>query len=128
MREKTVENYLRQKIEKNGGVCLKFVCPGSRGVPDRICLFPNGVIAFVEVKAPDKEVKKGGLQEFWQKRFQEFGFKAVVVHDKREAEVLANRLAFKSRMQGQMIERLRKRIRGEEDSKKPTAEEAQHDG
>ena len=50
MREKTVENYLRQKIEKNGGICLKFVCPGSRGVPDRICLFPNGVVAFVEVK------------------------------------------------------------------------------
>ena len=128
MREKTVENHLRQKIEKNGGVCLKFVCPGSRGVPDRICLFPNGVIAFVEVKAPDKEVKKGGLQEFWQKRFKELGFEAVVVHDKREAEVLAHRLAFKSRMQGQMIERLRKRIRGEEDSKKLTCEEAQHDG
>ena len=128
MREKSVENHLRQKIEKNGGVCLKFVCPGSRGVPDRICMFPNHVIAFVEVKAPDKEVKKGGLQEFWQKRFKELGFEAVVVHDKREAEVLANRLAFKSRMQGQMIERIRKRIRGEEDSKKPTGEEAQHDG
>lgn len=128
MREKTVENYLRQKIEKKGGVCLKFVCPGSRGVPDRICLFPNRVIAFVEVKAPDKEVKKGGLQEFWQKRFKELGFEAVVVHDKREAELLANRLAFKSRMQGQMIERLRKRIHGEEDSKKQTGEEAQHDG
>ena len=128
MREKTVENYLRQKIEKNGGVCLKFVCPGSRGVPDRICLFPNGVVAFVEVKAPGKEVKKGGMQEFWQKRFQEFGFKAVVVNDKREAEVLANRLAFKSQTYGRMAENLRKKIRGEEIPKKATAEEAQHDG
>ena len=128
MREKTVENHLRQKIEKNGGVCLKFVCPGSRGVPDRICMFPNHVIAFVEVKAPDKEVKKGGLQEFWQKRFKELGFEAVVVHDKREAEVLANRLAFKSKTYGRRAENLRRKIRGEEIPKKAQAEEAQHDG
>ena len=128
MREKTVENYLRQKIEKNGGICLKFVCPGSRGVPDRICLFPNGVVAFVEVKAPGKEVKKGGMQEFWQKRFQEFGFKAVVVNDKKEADFLAHQLASKSKTYGRMAENLRKKIRGEEIPKKATAEEVQRDG
>ena len=45
--EKSIENTLRQAVEDEGGVCLKWTCPGHRGVPDRMILFPGGVIAFV---------------------------------------------------------------------------------
>ena len=82
MREKTVENYLRQKIEKNGGICLKFVCPGSRGVPDRICLFPNGVVAFVEVKAPGKKPRP--LQIARHKLLTRLGFKVYVLDNEEQ--------------------------------------------
>mgnify|MGYP002750418290 CR=1 FL=1 len=50
MRENVIERALREDIKKKGGWCLKFVSPGTAGVPDRICLLPGGVIAFVEVK------------------------------------------------------------------------------
>ncbi len=72
--EKSIENVLRKAVEAEGGVCLKWVCPGHRGVPDRMILFPGGVIAFVELKRPGAKVKAGGLQEWWHDRLWEFGF------------------------------------------------------
>ena len=49
--EKATENYLRVKVQRASGMCFKFVSPGMRGVPDRICLFPGGILIFVEVKS-----------------------------------------------------------------------------
>ena len=72
--EKSIETVLRQAVEAEGGVCLKWVCPGHRGVPDRMILFPGGIIAFVELKRPGAKVKAGGLQEWWRDRLWEFGF------------------------------------------------------
>ena len=50
--EKSIENVLRKAVEDAGGLCLKWTCPGHRGVPDRMILFPGGIIAFVELKRP----------------------------------------------------------------------------
>ena len=61
MRENAVERTLRNEIKRQGGWCLKFVSPGTAGVPDRICLLPGRVIAFVELKAPGKAVREGSL-------------------------------------------------------------------
>ena len=72
--EKSIETVLRQAVEAEGGVCLKWVCPGHRGVPDRMSLVPGGIIAFVELKRPGAKVKAGGLQEWWRDRLWEFGF------------------------------------------------------
>lgn len=33
-------------------MCMKFVSPGIRGVPDRVLLLPHGFTVFVEVKKP----------------------------------------------------------------------------
>lgn len=52
MREAVIENYLKDKVRACGGQCWKWVSPGRRGVPDRIVLMPNGLVAFVETKAP----------------------------------------------------------------------------
>lgn len=50
------EKYLEQKLVKltkrRGGLIFKFVSPGRVGVPDRIIIFPEGRIGFVEVKKP----------------------------------------------------------------------------
>lgn len=51
MKESRVEAYLIKKVGQIGGVCRKWVCPGRKGVPDRICIFPYNVIYFVECKA-----------------------------------------------------------------------------
>lgn len=81
--EKEVETALIRAIRKQGGLCLKLVCPGWSGAPDRLCLWSGGHIAFVEVKKPGGKPRP--LQE---KRLQELrglGFTAVVVDNKKVA-------------------------------------------
>ena len=96
--EKSIENVLRQAVEAEGGVCLKWVCPGHRGVPDRMILFPGGIIAFVELKRPGAKVKSGGLQEWWRDRLWEFGFPCYEISDAEHAKRLAHTLANTSHM------------------------------
>ena len=63
MLEKEVERYLREQVKKRlGGMALKFVSPGLRGVPDRVVLLPGGKTTFVETKAPGKNLRK--LQKY----------------------------------------------------------------
>lgn len=75
--EKDVEKKLRETVEKYGGWCLKWVCPGWSGVPDRIILLPGGHVLFVETKRP-----KGGrlskLQEWWKGTLLALGFYTTV--------------------------------------------------
>ena len=52
MNENTIERYLRKRVRAAGGKCYKFTSPGRIGAPDRICIFPNSRIYFVETKAP----------------------------------------------------------------------------
>jgi len=54
MREKTIEERLRETVKRLGGLALKFVSPGFTGVPDRIVLMPGGRIYFVELKSYGK--------------------------------------------------------------------------
>ena len=50
MRERDIETWLRKQIVGLGGVFLKFTSPGRSGVPDRIAIFPDGRLVFVELK------------------------------------------------------------------------------
>ena len=79
MLERYVEQRLRKQVEKTGGLCLKFVSPGYAGVPDRICLFPGGKIAFVELKAPGKKPRP--LQVARHKKLRSLGFPVYVIDD-----------------------------------------------
>lgn len=97
--EKSIENILRKAVEDEGGVCLKWTCPGHRGVPDRMILFPGGIIAFVELKRPGAKVKAGGLQEWWREKIQSFGFQCYEISRKYQAVALAKRLSRGSQMQ-----------------------------
>jgi hypothetical protein len=48
--ETKVSKYARSK----GCLSYKFSSPANRGVPDRIFILPNGVVLFMELKAPGK--------------------------------------------------------------------------
>ena len=40
--EREIEAKLIGAVNRHGGMCLKWVCPGWAGVPDRIVLMPGG--------------------------------------------------------------------------------------
>lgn len=71
--ERDIEAKLRREITRRRGWCLKWVCPGWSGVPDRIVLLPGARVVFVETKRP-----KGGalsaMQKKWAKWLRELGF------------------------------------------------------
>ena len=94
--EKSIENVLRKAVEDEGGVCLKWTCPGHRGVPDRMILFPGGIIAFVELKRPGAKIKAGGLQEWWHNRLWALGFRYYEISTAEEARDAAANLSQES--------------------------------
>lgn len=83
MRETLVENKLIESVKKKGGLCWKFVSPGTNGVPDRVCLFPDGRIVFVETKAPGKVLRP--LQRKRREELEALGFEVLVIDSKEEA-------------------------------------------
>lgn len=85
--ERDIEKKLRLMVEHHGGLCLKWVCPGWSGVPDRIILLPGGRVIFAETKRP-KGGKVDRLQKWWRERLQKLGFWAVVVWDDENIKTL----------------------------------------
>lgn len=83
--ERDIERQLKRLVEKRGGLCLKWVCPGWLGVPDRIVLLPGGRIYFVELKRPNGG-KVSKMQEWWTQKLETLGFRVLIV---RNADDLA---------------------------------------
>lgn len=81
MLEKTTERKLTVAVKKAGGIAVKFVSPSFDGMPDRLVLLPDGLIAFVELKAPGKRPRP--LQEARHRLLRSLGFKVYVI-DKPE--------------------------------------------
>ena len=79
MLEKTIEHKLAATVKKHGGIAVKFVSPNYDGMPDRLVLLPDGVCAFVEVKAPNKKPRP--LQKARHKMLKRLGFKVYVLDD-----------------------------------------------
>ena len=85
--EKDIEKALCRMVGKHGGLCLKWVCPGFAGVPDRICLLPGGHVIFVELKRP-KGGKRSKLQEWWSRKLQALGFEHWWIKNLEELKAL----------------------------------------
>ena len=83
--EKDIEQKLRKTVAAAGGKCLKWVCPGWSGVPDRIVLLPSGRIVFVELKRP-KGGKLSTMQKWWAKELIDLGFQYDQVWDEEDLE------------------------------------------
>jgi hypothetical protein len=91
--EKEIEQKLTAMVKRHGGFCLKWVCPGWSGVPDRLLLLPGGLVYFVETKRP-KGGRLSSLQKWWQRQLSGLGFFSCVVW--AEADVVALELRIKS--------------------------------
>lgn len=86
MRERIIERYLTRKVKEAGGECLKWVSPGRRGVHDRICVFPNNVVVFVETKS--KTGKLRPEQARFHAHLMRLRCKSHVVRTKLQAKKL----------------------------------------
>lgn len=82
MREKAIEEKLVKEVKARGGLALKFVSPGTNGVPDRIILIAYGKVAFVEVKS--KGEKPRAVQVRMIKKIRDLGFKVYVLDDEKD--------------------------------------------
>lgn len=77
MLEKDVERKLVSEVRNRGGLCPKFVSPGLVGVPDRLVLLEDGVLAFVELKAPEKKPRPVQIKRIEQ--LKKLGFNVYVI-------------------------------------------------
>lgn len=89
--ERDIEQGLRCMVEQQGGLCLKWVCPGWAGVPDRIVLLPGARVVFVETKRP-KGGKRSKLQIWWADRLRALGFEHYWVFNQADIYALRERI------------------------------------
>lgn len=94
MKEIKVEEYLRDQVEKHGGLCEKFSSPGRIGVPDRICSWDLGCIDFVECKKP-KGGKLSVAQAKDHERRRKLGHRVLTLWTREEVDTyIASRKAY----------------------------------
>ncbi|MGJ0578051.1 VRR-NUC domain-containing protein [Xenorhabdus bovienii] len=86
IRESVIEDHLVKEIKKAGGIAYKFVSPGRRSVPDRICVLPGGRILFVECKAPGERPRPDQIRE--HERLRALGCEVVILDSKNLEEIL----------------------------------------
>lgn len=84
--EKILERKLCKEIKNLGGHAYKFVSPNQRGVPDRLCILPNGVTVFVELKTTGKKPTK--LQVLCMDELEALGQECVIIDSSKALEDL----------------------------------------
>lgn len=75
--EKVVERKLVEAVKANGGMCIKLLCDQLTGLPDRMCLFPNHKIVFVELKTTGRKPKR--IQLFIHDKLRALGFRVEII-------------------------------------------------
>lgn len=87
--ESNIEKYFKAQCERRGWLCLKFVSPSRRGVPDRLVIRSSARMAFVELKRPSGRLSM--LQKAMIGRLKAFGVEVYVIWSKEEAHALIRR-------------------------------------
>lgn len=82
MLEKEIEKKFALAVKRAGGIAPKFVSPGYAGMPDRLVLLPDGVIAFAELKAPGQKPRP--LQEARHRLLRRLGFRVYVIDSEEQ--------------------------------------------
>ena len=77
MRESEVEKQFVNAVRAVGGQALKFTSQSMNGVPDRLVLLLGGKCAFVEMKAPGKQMRL--LQRKRRQQLEALGFPVFCV-------------------------------------------------
>lgn len=87
--ESTIEKYLKDELQKAGGVCWKWNSSSLNGVPDRICMLNSNVV-FVELKRPGGKPRDD--QKDVHKRMALRGIGVLVVDTKEGVDILVKEM------------------------------------
>ena len=80
--EGKIEAYLHKRVNETGGEWRRLQWIGRNGAPDDIVWWPDGIIVFVEVKAPGEKPRK--IQLYEHRKMRETGLQVYVI-DTEEA-------------------------------------------
>lgn len=86
--EKIIERKLVEKCKSCGAMCIKLLTYQFIGLPDRMCLFPNGVVVFVELKSTGEKPRK--IQLNVHKKLKNLGFRVEVIDSIDQIDSLIN--------------------------------------
>lgn len=75
--EKVIERKLVELTKQNNGLCIKLLTNQFIGLPDRMCLFPKGIIVFVELKSTGIKPRK--IQISVHNMLRKLGFRVEVI-------------------------------------------------
>lgn len=92
--EKEIERHLIKVVDRHGGLCWKLASPGRIGVPDRIVIFPNGVVGFAELKRPGEVPRE--IQTYRLEQLRKMGLPAEVIDTMTAATNYALQLKLES--------------------------------
>lgn len=76
MREADLERRLARGVTARGGMSVK-IAPTVAGVPDRLVLWPGGVVQLVELKASGGRLRP--IQQVWHERAAALGVTVLVL-------------------------------------------------
>lgn len=95
MKEAQIERWLNERVKDLGGLSFKFTSPDNPGVPDRIYIFPEGAVYFVELKT---EIGRLANVQKWQgSRLSEAGCNYQVIKGMEQARAFISELEKKMR-------------------------------
>jgi len=79
-------------------MALKFISPSYSGMPDRLVLLPDGIMAFVEVKAPGRKPRP--LQNSRHAMLRKMGFPVFVLDNPENIPGMLDGLAHMKERKG----------------------------
>jgi len=83
--ESNIEKFFVSTTKSMGGKSYKWTSPSNRGVPDRICFFPGGLIILAELKAPGKKPRP--LQQKVIRTLRDLGTEVLVIDSVEKVRV-----------------------------------------
>lgn len=86
--EKWLEKQLSRRVKETGGLCLKYSNPIVTGFPDRLILYPGGLVLWAELKSRGKEPTPLQLHRITQLR--RLGFKVWVCDSPETVEEIVS--------------------------------------
>lgn len=88
--EKIIERKLVEAVKAKNGMCIKLLSDYITGLPDRLCLLPEGKTIFVELKTTGLKPRKS--QVFIHNKLRTLGFRVEVIDELSQIDNLINSL------------------------------------